>query len=286
MKSRSCMLVALAPILFSACYTPRYMYSPAAHNVPVLVKQGDSKLAANYSSDLSGNPFTSTEGSRERKKSEGYDLQGAVAVTNNFAIQANYFNRTERNKGNDGNLDNSVINYRRELTEIGLGYFRSIHSRDKVMFQVFAGAGKGNFKFTDAGNDLNNLPYTRFHQADIIKIYIQPAFIFRVKENFALSVSSRHSFINFSNILTDYSPLELQDYQLEDLEFGYRAFWEPGFTNTIGFNKLPGLKLEYQLSTSLLVSQRNIDYRSFNFSLGLVLDIPKIFSPPSSERKN
>ncbi len=286
MKSRCYIPVALVTILISSCYTPRYMYSPAAHNVPVLVKQGDSKLAANYSSDLSGNPFTSTDGARERKKSEGYDLQGAVAVTNHFAIQANYFNRTERNKGDEGNLDNSVINYRRKLTEFGLGYFSSIHRRDKVMFQVFAGAGKGHFKFTDVGNDLNSIPYTRFHQADIIKFYVQPAFTFRVRDNFALSVSSRHSFINFSNIRTDYSPLELQDYQLEDLEFGYRAFWEPGFTNTIGFNKLPGLKLEYQLSTALLVSQRTIDYRSFNFSLGLVLDIPKLFAPVPGEGKN
>ena len=287
MKMNATLLTALIAVIFCSCYTPRYMYSPAAHNVPVLVKQGDSKLAANYSTDLSGNPFTGSSSQRDRKKSEGYDLQAAVAITNNIAIQGSYFNRTERNKGTDDNyLDSTVINYKRELTEVGLGYFKTIGRREKVIFQVFAGGGKGRFRFTDNGKDQNNIFYTRFHQADVVKIYLQPAFIFRVQENFALSVSSRVSFISFRNIKTDYDASELASYQLDDLAGGYRTFWEPGFVNTFGFNKLKGVKFEYQFSTALQVSERSIDYRSFNFSLGLVLDIPKFFQPSPGAEKN
>ncbi|MCW3089099.1 MAG: hypothetical protein JWP81_168 [Ferruginibacter sp.] len=275
---KSIAFLAVISVLLLSCNTPRYMYSPSAQNVPVLVKNGDSKLAANYSSDLSGYPFTSTSPAGETKKSNGFDLQGAVAITDHFAIQANYFNRTERNGGNDDNyLDSTVINYKRKLTEFGIGYLKSMHRHDKVMFQVFGGAGKGNFRFTDRGKDQNNIYLLRSHEADVLKVYVQPAFLFRIRENFSMSVSTRFSFINFSNIKTDYTQTELESYQLNDLPLGYRVFFEPAFTNTFGFNKLPGVKFEYQFLTALQISDRTIDYRSFNFSLGILLDIPKMF---------
>ncbi|MEO7767756.1 MAG: hypothetical protein ABIS01_10030, partial [Ferruginibacter sp.] len=86
MKKHTITLLAIISVAFVCCNTPRYMYSPSAQNVPVLVKKGDSKVSANYSSDLSGNPFTSSPGTSNKKKSSGFDLQGAVAITDNFAI--------------------------------------------------------------------------------------------------------------------------------------------------------------------------------------------------------
>lgn len=270
-------------VLLTACNTPRYMYSPAAQNVPVLVKAGDSKLGANYSSDLSGNPFTTTSGEVDHNKSEGYDLQGAVAITDHFAIQAQYFKRNESNHNQDIYYDSSSVRYKRELTEFGIGFFRSMHRRDKIMFQVFAGVGKGRFSFTDIGKDQNSLTYHRFHQADVLKLYIQPAFQFRIRDNFALAISTRFSTLKFSHIKTDYSQTELDDYRLDRLEPDFHSFWEPCFTNTFGFNKLPGVKFEYQFGTSVRVSDREINYRSFNFSAGVMLDIPKLFKPTSAD---
>jgi hypothetical protein len=282
MNLRAQIFLGVVTILVASCNTPRYMYSPTAHNVPVLVKQGDSKIAAYYSNDLS----TLNEGSG-KDKSHGYDLQGAVALTNNIALQASYINRTERNGGSANYSDSSLIDYKRTLTEAGLGYFTPMGERGKVIFQVFAGLGKGKSTFIDKSPDINSGSgyFLRHHEADVSRVYIQPAFMFRIKETFALSVSSRMSFINFRNIKTDYTPDELNNYQLSDLPYGSRTFWEPAFTNTIGFGKFPGLKLEYQLSTTLQISQRHIDYRTFNFAVGLLLDVSKLFKtvPPADE---
>ncbi|MEI9958043.1 MAG: hypothetical protein WDM90_17465 [Ferruginibacter sp.] len=54
-----CLLCIACCLLLFSCYTPRYVYSPSAHNVPVLLKKGDSKIAANYSANLAGNTHRS-----------------------------------------------------------------------------------------------------------------------------------------------------------------------------------------------------------------------------------
>lgn len=262
-------------ILLASCgmSVPRYMYSPSAQNVTVLVKKGDSKLSANYSLDID-EPF-----------GRGLDLQGAVALTNNFAIQASYFNRRERDNTQWDNPKNSSINFKRELTEVGIGYFKSIHPRDKVMFQIFGGVGKGAFSFADRIVDLSNPVVTKHHSADVLKIYFQPAFTFRLTENLGLSVSTRVSIIKFSKVQTDYSALQLEDYHLRQVGYGSHVFFEPAFTNTVGFKKLNGVKLQCQLLVALRVSDPYISNRLLNFSTGFLVDVSKLFKPAGQTKK-
>ena len=274
----SCIFIAsfCIPALMS-CYTPRYVYSPAAHNVPLLLKKGDSKLAIDLSSNFS-KKNTST-GIVKDNRSRGIDLQGAYAVTKRFAVQLNYYRRTEKNNGDFSvnNLDSSVINYKRNLTEIGIGYYRPLMRNRQAVFQVFAGMGFGKFGFTDIGRDQNNVFHNNFHQANIIKLYVQPAFTVRTKKNFAASLSSRFSVISFHNIQTDYTTTEQDNYKLDSLSYRPRLFWEPAVVNTFGFKKLHGLQFEFQAGLSLLISPLFIDYRSFNFSVGALFDLPKLF---------
>ena len=138
-------LIFISTIIISAsCNTPRYIYSPAAHNVPVLTKKGDSKIGAVYSTNAVGQE--KKDGVEIDNRSRGYDLQGAVAITNNFAIQANHFYRWEKTEGGP---DSITLKYKRNLTEIGLGYYLPINDKQNAFFQVFAGAGLGRFSFTD-----------------------------------------------------------------------------------------------------------------------------------------
>lgn len=259
-----------------SCYTPRYVYSPSAHNVPVLLKKGDSKLAANLSTNFSKK--NTSAGIVKDNKSHGIDLQGAYALTHKFAVQVNYYRRTEKNNGDfsANNLDSSVINYTRHLTEIGFGYYKALMRNNRSIFQVFAGIGFGKFGFTDIGRDQNNVFHNNLHQAGITKLFVQPAFTIRNKRNFATSLSSRFSVIYFRNIKTDYSAAELDKYKLDSLDYRPRLFWEPAVVNTFGFKKIPGLQLEFQAGLSLLQSPLFIDYRSFNFSLGILFDVPKL----------
>jgi hypothetical protein len=117
-------------------------------------------------------------------------------------------------------------------------------------------------------------------------LYIQPAFMFRSKGNFAASVSTRFSFIKFGHITTDYTQDELLNYKLDGLTYGFRTFFEPAFTGTFGFKKLPGVQFEFQFGLALLTSTNYIDHRAFNFSGGIVLDIPKIFTGQQKHSQN
>ena len=277
-------------VFFASCDTPRYAYSPNAHNVPVLAKQFDSKISASYSTnaDISSNSSNNTN-KYSRNRSNGYDLQGALAVTDHIGIQASYYSRTERTNGDAYNGDSSVVRYKRSLAEFGAGYFTSINKRNKVFFQVFAGVGFGKLSLTDAARDYNGVQYNRFYNSDIRKYYIEPAIIFRNKEVFAASVSTRLSVIDFKNVHTDYTLDEKMSYKLDSLDRYASVFLEPAFVNSFGFNKLPGFRIEYQLGFSIpldLNSEPILDFRPFNFSLGLVFDIGKLIRGAADKNKN
>jgi len=246
-----------------SCSTPRYVYSPSAQNVPVLAKKGDSKIGAVYSTNLTGEQ--KLNGDVVDNRSRGVDVHGAIAITDHFAVQASYFYRWEKTSGGS---DSTTLRYNRNLTEIGIGYYIPMTNKKNVIFQLFGGAGLGKFSFTDHTKTSFN-----FHEADITKIYLQPAFLFRSKGSFTSSVSLRSSIIQYRNIKTNYSASQLNDYHLDSLGNRARIFFEPAFTGSFGFKNFPGFRIEFQGGLSFLASRRYLDYRIVNFSLGTWIDI-------------
>lgn len=279
----ACFSFIVMLIFINGCYTPRYAYSPSAHNVPVLSKKGDSKLGINYSSNGGGNGLNQ---SFDGASSNGADIQGAYAFSKKWAIKSSYFIRNELNAGDFRLSDSAVIRYKRRLLDVGIGYFTPLDKDGNLFFQLFAGIGRGKFSFTDNGREDPNAPlYSRFHRSNITKYYIQPAFQVQYKKLVAASLSSRFSIVNFGNIKTDYSPSELENYSLKDLGDGPVVFWEPGFVNSYGFKKLPGFQIEYQVGASFLVSRRFVDTRTFNFSIGLQSDLGILLKKKGSATK-
>lgn len=231
--------------------------------MPVLTKKGDSKLGAVYSTNFTG------EQRRDDilidNRSRGVDVHGAVAITAHFAIQGSYFYRWEKTTGGS---DTSTIRYNRNLAELGLGYYLPMNERKNVIFQIFAGAGLGKFSIAD-----RSIYGYHFHDVNITKIYLQPAFIFRSKGSFSSSISLRSSIIEYSKIKTSYSSSQLSDYNLDSLNNRAKLFFEPAFTGSFGFKNLPGLRIEFQGGLSFLASRKYIDYRIVNFSVGTWIDI-------------
>lgn len=278
-------LLAAATILFiTGCETTRYAYSPNAHNVPVFTSRGDTKLSASYSNNAD---FAQSSDQYSRNQASGYDLQGAVAVSDHVAVQGSYFSRKERNFENSFNNDSSVIRYKRSAYEFGLGYFTSINRHQRVLFQLFAGAGYGKLALTDNNRDFNGTPTSRYYNTNLLKYYIEPAIIFRNQYSFAASLSTRLSIIQFKNVSTNYTQDEKQVYRLDSLNRYSVAFIEPAFVNSYGFKKLPGMRIEYQLGLCLaLAADPFFDYRPFNFSVGLVFDIPKLLKGTRGDKPN
>jgi len=269
-------LLIIPVLILASCYTPRYVYSPAAHNVPVLAAKGDSKLGMNYSTNIAQkakNPDKTFD-----SKGAGIDVQGAYAISKNLAVQASYYWRSERNEGNYlfNATDESVLRYRRNLTEAGIGFYSKIDSRGISWFQIFGGIGMGDFKFTDKPipNSINTSEF--FYKTSATKFYLQPAVMILYNKLISISFSSRFSLLKFHNVRTDYSSTQLNNYKLDSLTHRPVVFWEPAVVNSFEFKKLKGVKFEYQLGLSLLTSKSFVDARAFNFSAGIFVDIPKI----------
>jgi hypothetical protein len=271
MTMKNLYLPAIAAFLIFAaasCTTPRYIYSPSAHNVPVLTKKGDGKIGAAYSTNLTGE--AKDDDVIVDNRSRGLDVQGAVAITDNFAIQASHFYRRERSSGGP---DSMTVRYKRGLTELGIGYYMPVNERKTVFFQFFAGAGLGKFSFTDLDKFGSN-----FHEANITKVYLQPAMLFRSKGSFTSTVSLRASIINYSKIKTSYNASQLDDHNLDNLNNRGKVFFEPSYTASFGLKGLPAIRFEFQGGLSFLTARHLVDYRVVNFSAGAWLDFGSLFS--------
>ena len=260
-------------LLAVSCTTPRYAYSPSAQNVPVLTQKGDSKIGAMYSTNFTGEE--KRDGQVIDNRSRGIDIHGAYAVSNHFAVQAQYFARWERTEGGPDSIN---VSYNRNLTEVGIGYYLPINDNGNVLFQFFAGVGLGSFRFTDTDRSGYN-----FHQANITKVYLQPAFLFRSQGSFTSAISIRGSIISYSKIKTSYSATQLDDYKLDRLSSREKIFIEPAFTGSFGFKNLPGIRLEFQGGLSFLLSRTFVDYRFINLSLGTWFDIGAIIGKKKAQ---
>lgn len=255
-------------LAFASCYSPRYVYSPSTQNIPVLLKKHDVNVEGYFASG-GGSSKNGYRGSADYNL--GIDIHSAYAVSNHMAIMLNQYNRWEKNDGaNDFNFgDSSVIKYKRGLTEVGTGYFSSLNKASKnSLFQIFAGIAFGKFKIND--NSLNNaIHFTRFHYADITKIFLQPAIVVGLQQNFTASFSSRFSEVFYKNISTDYTPIELDNYLLKDLSSSPVFFWEPAMNYSFGFKKFKGFKIDLQTGLAILLNRRFVDYRTINIALGV-----------------
>ncbi|MEO6636628.1 MAG: hypothetical protein ABIN25_00035 [Ginsengibacter sp.] len=261
-------------LYINACYTPRYVYSPPTQNIPGLNRKNDIELAANYGSSLNIFP-------RKNNYSRGFDLHTAWAFSKHFGIMLNENARWERNTTNDSFFpaDSSSLSYKRNFTEAGIGYFTPLRNNTKMQFQVFSGAAFGSSGIWD--DFFSNGSYTKkYHQSAVTKIFIQPAFIFIPTKDFAAALSSRFTKVSFSNIRTNYTASEQNNYLLDSLTVHPIFFWEPALTYTFGFKKFP-VKVRLQGSISVLLNHRFVEHRSSNIGLGLVSD----FSPHHSKLK-
>ena len=144
-------------------------------------------------------------------------------------------------------------------------------------------------EFSEAGKDFSNIQYNRFYNSDIFKYYIEPGVTFRAgQETFAASISARISVIKFKNISTDYTQEEKESYRLDSLNRYSTVFFEPAVVNSFGFNKLPGLRIEYQLGVTFPIDLDKpiLNYRPFNFSIGLVFDIGKLIKGAANKTED
>lgn len=259
-------------IFLCSCYSPRYIYSPSATNVPVLNHKGDSKLALYYSG--------SSLGRKEEKffYNYGFDMQSAYALNKHWALLFNQSNRYEKNSGDFDalRLDSAVITYKRSVTEIGGGYFTPFFDSSHLSFQFMGGLGIGKFTMHDNGKDAANQYYSRYHEVGITKAFLQPALQVRYSKYFTTSFAARFSILWYHGIKTNYTAAEQESFLLNELTQSPKTFWEPAVINSFSLKKLPAYRFELQFDFASLVSSRFVDYRSVNVSIGAMVDLSEL----------
>ena len=183
--------------------------------------------------------------------------------------------RWEKNDGNDSFFqnDSSFLSYKRNFIEAGAGYFTTAENNKKMQFQVFGGAAFGSSKIFDDFSS-NNVHVNKYHYSSVIKIFIQPAIMYSLFKTFSTSLSSRFTEVLFTNIRTNYSSAELDNYILDSISVSPVFFWEPAVSYTFGFKKFP-VKIQVQGSISILLNHRFVEHRDTNIGVGLIYDFLK-----------
>lgn len=250
----------------SSCTTPnRYIYTATPPNNPYFTEKGESKLAGYFSNSWSNGDIST-------RSSGGWDFQSAYAIGNHWALTAGYLNRRELDGYSNNNSEGPFIKYKRNLFDIGTGYFVALDTDKQVTLNLYGGVALGKFSFTDEN-------YDKYHKSSIARPYFQPSINFMPKPNFRMSLGSRLSFVHYGNIQTSYTQNEIEELTLNLIDNRTITFIEPAFNMQFGFHGYPGAKIDFTLSgtsqpfrneRTLLFSRRS------NISIGLSFDITKM----------
>lgn len=273
MTKNKLLLVIITTTTLYSCSTYRYVYSASPANNPYFTKKSESKLTGYYSSS-NNNQLT-------KEFARGVDLQAAYAIGNHWALTTGYFNRREKDVYNyssyNSPFDSAIVKYKRNLFDIGGGYFISLNSKKTVTFNLYGGMAFGKFSFIDNGQS-NATDYSRFHDSRITKWYFQPSVNFMPGNYFRFSLIVKTSFVHYGNIQTSYTPEEQKYFSLDKIANKTLSFGEPELNIQFGLPKYPWVKLDAVVSgaSHSFSAESRLDVRSSNASIGLNFDLSKI----------
>ncbi len=230
---RNLLLFAALLLLLSQC-SP--VYIPNTRNAPLLAKAGEFQGAMQFGTN-------------------GIDLQGSVAVTNNLALMGNY---SYGNRNTDTLYTNSRENYHKhKFYEGAIGYYKN---EERFCFEVFVGYGRGEGTSYGSFSSLTSSSQDRV-AGKYSRIFFQPSFgINRKFVSFAFT--PRFAMIDFSEFSIASSPVIIVD-------LDPKIFVEPAVTARFNFldNRFFAT-IQIGVSTSL-ADNVPFDYEPFNISTGL-----------------
>jgi hypothetical protein len=265
MKNSFLFIACVIISLFTSCSSYRYIYSASPPNNPSFTEKGQSKFAGYYS--------TASDGSTNQY-ARGVDLQGAYAVSNHFAVSSGYFHRREEDfyVGNSS-YQPATVHYKRNLFDLGSGYFIPIDKKKKIILNLYAGYATGKFTFTDDVNGNNG-----YHESAINKWFFQPSLNFIPGKSISFSFAARFSNVHYGKINTNYPVGELQYFGLAQIANRSIYFFEPSVNILAGAPKYPWIKVELTASTTSNYNAENshLDVRRSSGSIGLNFDFSKM----------
>jgi len=193
--------------------------------------------------------------------SKGVDLQTAYAVTSHIGVMVN--GALTNSRGDAGNFSERVFT-RSKYLEGGIGYFTHLEENDNWVFEMFGGAGKGEY----------NVRYDEVNRARLSmnKYFIQPSLSFTHPRRFIeLSIGSRFSGVDYYQYSFFYP--NTQNYENLDriITHPLYMFWEPSVKFSAGSKTIKGF-VSYTPAISILESDFSREIINFNIGLRLVFN--------------
>jgi len=225
MNRQPLLLLLLLSLIAVSCSVPRYIYAPSIPVTPFFEEKGEAKLSGNYASP--------GQGDSEKSSGNGFDLQGAYAITPELSVTASFSQRREKEAysyiqgGMYDIFDSSVINYRRRMFEVGVGYVAPVDRQKIVYMGAFAGFGGGKLAILDQGLDNNSSGYSRMYENRLLKWYFQPVLNVHAGRYFRFSLACRFSFVHYGSPSTSYTEEEFKYYNFDQIRKRTLIFSEP-----------------------------------------------------------
>jgi hypothetical protein len=246
-KILSAMTLVVLFYLLTGCM-PCY-YAPNAQNVPLFTE----KKQAN-----------GTFGFQFGSLTIGYNMQGAVAVSDHIGLIANYNHFS--GKGNKGTYmgEDYSSTYKGNMGEFGLGYYYPF--KNKFVVETYAGIGTNTIKTAYERYDGDGNSSLHFNS-----YFIQPA-ICVYRKNIKVAFSSRFRLVDYDKIQFDSWLGESAKSVLIDIKNNPDAWlFEPAFTFRAGGEHV---KFQAQIGISVFMGNSEISiYDPLNINFGVVFSI-------------
>lgn len=258
--------------LMQSCYSPRYVYSPAAPLIPAITKKGQVSFTAGYSTNVGGDRSKNENNKKTSTRSTGLDLQAAVALNKHWMVIGSFNYRSEQNHGNTiyNNSDSMIVRYKRNELMMGSGYYHTFGGDSSLTLHILAGYGFGRSSFTDRGRMQGDDNWDRYFKFRPGRYFIQPGIV-KNTERFRMQggLVSRLSMVKFRKVQTNYTESERNIFYINGLQNRTYFFWEPGTNIRWQVNKKLPMYLEAFAGISVLLDKSFIDYRSHVVGVGI-----------------
>lgn len=238
-------LIILLALFSCGSTTPRnmrYINSPAGFSPTFFKNKGDAKFSAEYANTPK---LYNNDDGRPQNKSQGINVQGAYAFTDHFMMTLGAYHRSETDYYNDNDITlqktPSHINYKRNIIDAGFGYYTTLTPTERSYFNAIAGFNVGGFKSVVV-DEVTNTSY--YFNARANNFYFMPGINFFFTPYFRMSLSSRLSFLKYTNIQTNYSESKVKHVQYDFLYKKTFTFLEPSIAFQFGLKKANWLKFD------------------------------------------
>jgi hypothetical protein len=252
---------------------PLVQHTPTLANMATHTKEKELVGSVSYSTgkDFRNGLFSSNNDSAYNQAISGIQIQSSYSIKSNIALFANYMSSNEENKTSYVLPPNNKYNYKRNRAEIGISFFNKMDDSKKFYSSIGIGFGLGK---SEANEYLNAaiLP-NYFYNHNIISAYLQPT-LYWVLTQLHIAIGMKMSFINFNNVITNYTSIEKTTRKLftENSSNNFTVDYSLKFAYFL--KQFPAIGLQYQaMLTSDLSRKFQSNHNGLNMGVGLCFKI-------------